>query len=86
MKGHSSVNGTGQNGGTTERNSFECGTSLTDSCVNEENRAIKHRTVEKEVNLETGLNEDCCSKQINDRQCQIKALYCLCDTYKMLML
>lgn len=34
------MSGTEQSRGTTERSSFEFGSSLTDSCVNEENRAI----------------------------------------------
>lgn len=34
------VNGTGLNGGTTEQSSFEFCSSLTDSCVNQENKAI----------------------------------------------
>lgn len=38
--------GTALNRGTTEWSSFEFGSSLKDSCVTEENRAINHRTVE----------------------------------------
>lgn len=66
----SAMNVTGLNKGTTERSSFEFGSSLTDSCVTEENRAINHRTVETVgLSPETGQNEDCCSKLITQNHC-----------------
>ncbi len=36
----------GEDRGSAERSSLEFGSSLTDSYVAEENRAIKHRTVD----------------------------------------
>ncbi len=68
------------NRGTTERSSFEFGSSLTDSCVNEENRAINHGTVESGLSPQTGQNEDCCNKEMNHKHCQINALYSLQET------
>lgn len=65
----SAMNGTGLKRGTTERSSFEFGSSLTDSYVTEENRAINHRAVERGLSPETGQNENCCSKQMNHKYC-----------------
>ena len=50
----SAMNGAGLNRGTTERSSFEFGSSLTDSCMNEENTAINRRTVERGLRPEAG--------------------------------
>lgn len=65
MVGSGAVNVTVLKRGTPERSSFEFGSSLTDSCVTEENRVIKHRTVlGRGLGPEMGRDGNRCGKQM----------------------